>query len=292
MAKIIALANQKGGVGKTTSSINIAACLAIAEKKTLLIDLDPQGNASVGLGLAKENHTNQNIYHVIIGQSSLKDAIYETALPYLHICPSDGNLIGAEIELVSEMAREQKLKNAFATVADDYDYILIDCPPSLGLLTLNALNAANKYIVPLQTEYFAMEGFAQLQNTIRLVRSSLNPDLEMEGVLLTMFDKRTSLHRQVSEEMRNAFGEKVFKTVIPRDVKLSECPSFGQPIILYNVESKGAEAYLNVAKEILIKNRIEKEKEIKEYGFEEIPEIPEELLIKAKEEQEPTQTLN
>jgi chromosome partitioning protein len=292
MAKIIALANQKGGVGKTTSSINIAACLAIAEKKTLLIDLDPQGNASVGLGLAKESHTNQNIYHVIIGQSSLKDAIYETALPYLHICPSDGNLIGAEIELVSEMAREQKLKNAFATVADDYDYILIDCPPSLGLLTLNALNAANKYIVPLQTEYFAMEGFAQLQNTIRLVRSSLNPDLEMEGVLLTMFDKRTSLHRQVSEEMRNAFGEKVFKTVIPRDVKLSECPSFGQPIILYNVESKGAEAYLNVAKEILIKNRIEKEKEIKEYGFEEIPEIPEELLLKAQEEQEPTQTLN
>jgi chromosome partitioning protein len=292
MAKIIALANQKGGVGKTTSSINIAACLAIAEKKTLLIDLDPQGNASVGLGLATENHTHQNIYHVIIGQSSLKDAIYETALPYLHICPSDGNLIGAEIELVSEMAREQKLKNAFATVADDYDYILIDCPPSLGLLTLNALNAANKYIVPLQTEYFAMEGFAQLQNTIRLVRSSLNPELEMEGVLLTMFDKRTSLHRQVSEEMRNAFGDKVFKTVIPRDVKLSECPSFGQPIILYNVESKGAEAYLNVAKEILIKNRIQKEKDIKEYGFEDIPEIPEELLQKTEDGTSTTQTLN
>ncbi|MBK23837.1 MAG: chromosome partitioning protein [Halobacteriovorax sp.] len=294
MAIIIALANQKGGVGKTTSTINIASCLAIAEKKTLLIDLDPQGNASVGLGIPKELHEEKNIYHVIIGQTELKDAIYDTELPFLKICPSDGNLIGAEIELVSEMAREQKLKNAFATVADDYDYILIDCPPSLGLLTLNALNAANKYIVPLQTEYYAMEGFAQLQNTIRLVRSSLNPDLEMEGVLLTMFDARTSLHKQVSEEMRNAFGDKVFKTVIPRNVKLSECPSFGKPIILYDIESKGSEAYLNVAKEIIMRGRVQAPSEIKEYGFEEIPEIPEELLVVAKENQEldQSQTLN
>lgn len=292
MAKIIALANQKGGVGKTTSTINIAACLAIAEKKTLLIDLDPQGNASVGLGLERESHQHKNIYHVIIGQVPLKDAIYDTELPYLKICPSDGNLIGAEIELVSEMAREQKLKNAFETVADDYDYILIDCPPSLGLLTLNALNAANKYIVPLQTEYYAMEGFAQLQNTIRLVRSSLNPQLEMEGILLTMFDKRTSLHRQVSDEMRSAFGDKVFKTVIPRDVKLSECPSFGKPIILYNIETKGSEAYLNVAKEIIMGDRQETEKDIKEYGFEDLPEIPEELIVSTKETQEPTQTIN
>lgn len=293
MAEIIALANQKGGVGKTTSSINIAACLAIAEKKTLLIDLDPQGNASVGLGIETSLHENKNIYHVIIGQCELKDAIYETELPYLKICPADGNLIGAEIELVSEMAREQKLKSAFATVADDYDYILIDCPPSLGLLTLNALNAANKYIVPLQTEYFAMEGFAQLQNTIRLVKSSLNPELEMEGILLTMFDRRISLHNQVSEQMREHFGDKVFEAVIPRNVKLSESPSFGKPIILYDVSSKGSEAYLSVAKEIIMRSRATPKREIREYGFNEVPEIPEELLaVNAKENQENNQTLN
>ena len=235
MAKIIAMVNQKGGVGKTTSAINLAACLAVAEKKTLLIDLDPQGNASVGVGLEKSAYAAKNIYHVIIGEVSLKDAIYNTELPNFDVCPSDNNLIGAEIELVSEFAREAKLKNAFIGMVDDYDYILIDCPPSLGLLTVNALNAANGYIVPLQTEYFAMEGFAQLEYTVRLIQSSLNPSLKREGILLTMFDARNNLHKQVAAQMQEHFPESVYKTIIPRNVKLSECPSFGKPVILYDI---------------------------------------------------------
>ena len=255
MGKIISLVNQKGGVGKTTSSINLSACLAAAEKKVLLIDLDPQGNASTGSGLKSESYASRNIYHAMIGLEKISNAIYKTELPLFDICPSDNNLIGAEIELVSEFAREAKLKTAFEDVKDKYDYILIDCPPSLGLLTVNALNASDGFIVPLQTEYFAMEGLAQLLNTVRLVRSSLNTKLELIGVLLTMFDSRANLHKQVSTEIRKHFGDQVFETIIPRNIKLSECPSFGKPIILYDIESKGSEAYLSLAKEFLIRER-------------------------------------
>lgn len=273
MSKIIAMANQKGGVGKTTSAINLAACLAVAEKRTLLVDLDPQGNASVGLGLDRAQHEDSNIYHALIGKAPLKKSIYKTELPHLDVAPSDNNLIGAEIELVSVLAREAKLKNALATVADDYDFIIIDCPPSLGLLTLNAFNAANGFIVPLQTEYYAMEGLAQLMNTVRLIRSSLNPNLAMEGILLTMFDSRVSLHKQVSEEIRNHFGSDVFETIIPRNVKLSESPSFGKPVILYDIESTGSKAYLSLAKELLLRERTKAAEKNNETALPDVPRI-------------------
>jgi chromosome partitioning protein len=256
MARVISLVNQKGGVGKTTSAINLAACLSVAEKRVLLLDMDPQGNASVGLGLSTQQFKEKNIYHALIGAERIKDTIYDTELPYLKVCPSDNNLIGAEIELVSAFAREAKLKNALQEIADDFDYILIDCPPSLGLLTVNALNASNSFIVPMQTEYFAMEGLAQLLNTVKLIRSSLNPSLELDGVLLTMFDVRANLHKQVKEEIYTHFGNQVFETIIPRNVKLSECPSFGKPIILYDIESKGSESYLALAKELILRSRM------------------------------------
>jgi chromosome partitioning protein len=255
MTKVIAIANQKGGVGKTTTSINLSACLAVAEKKTLIIDLDPQGNASAGLGLNKENFFNKNIYHVIIGEHPLEAAIYKTELKHLDICPSDNNLIGAEIELVSAFAREAKLKNAIEKVKSKYEYIIIDCPPSLGLLTVNALNCSDSYIVPLQTEYFAMEGLSQLLNTVNLIKSSLNPKLELEGILLTMYDGRTSLSKQVSAEISQHFKGRVFNSIIPRNVKLSESPSFGKPIILYDINSKGSERYLMLANEVMNNNK-------------------------------------
>ena len=234
----------------------------LPKKKTLLIDLDPQGNASAGVGLSLEQYEEKNIYHAIIGKHSIRSCIYNTELSYFDVCPSDNNLVGAELELVSAMARESKLKNAFFEIQHEYDYIIIDCPPSLGLLTLNAFNTASGILVPLQTEYYAMEGLMQLINTVKLVQGSLNPSLSVEGIILTMFDSRTSLHKQVVGEVKKHFGDLVFNTVIPRNVKLSESPSFGRPIILYDIESKGSEAYLSLAQEVLMREKSELNAEI------------------------------
>jgi chromosome partitioning protein len=249
MTKIISLANQKGGVGKTTTAINLGASLAACERNVLLIDLDPQANATSGLGIGK--HEEKSMYPVLTDGMSLREVIRPTELPNLHIAPSSVDLVAAELELSDAIGREFHLRRALQDVAKDYDYVLIDSPPSLGLLTINGLTAAHAVLVPMQCEYFAIEGVAQLLNTIERVRDFLNPQLEIEGIALTMYDERMNLARQVAQEVRNHFGEKVYRTVIPRNVRLSEAPSFGKPIILYDIRSRGSEAYINLAKEFI-----------------------------------------
>ena len=246
--KIVSLVNQKGGVGKTTTAINLGASLAACERKVLLIDLDPQGNATSGVGLSKNDH--RSMYPVLLEGLSLLDVIRPTELPTLFVAPSSVDLVGAEVELRDVEDREFRLKRALQDVGG-YDYVLIDSPPSLGLLTVNGLTAADAVLVPMQCEYFAIEGIAQLMTTIDRVRDSLNPALEVEGIVLTMYDDRMNLARQVAEEVRNHFGEKVYKTVVPRNVKLGEAPSFGKPIILYDIRSRGSEAYINLAREFI-----------------------------------------
>lgn len=248
--KVIAIANQKGGVGKTTTAVNLAACLAKKGKRVLLVDCDPQGNSTSGVGVDKRR-CEKTVYDVLIGSAELGEAVVETPYENLSVCPSNISLSGAEIELVSEMGRETKLKNALSTVKNRFDIILIDAPPSLGLITINVLTAASSVIIPIQCEYYALEGVAQLMNTVKKVKQVMNPELEIEGILMTMFDSRTNLSAQVIEEVKKFFPNKVYKTLIPRNVRLSEAPSFGKPIIYYDIASKGSESYLELADEVL-----------------------------------------
>lgn len=254
MAKIISIANQKGGVGKTTTSINLSFSLAAAEQKTLLIDIDPQSNSSSGLSVTSRT---PSIYEVLIGTVPPKEAIVNTYMPFLDLLPSNINLVGAEIEMVDLENRENRLKKAVDQLRNDYNYIIIDCPPSLSLLTLNALSSSDSVLIPVQCEYFALEGLGQLLNTINIVKQHFNKDLTIEGVLLTMFDTRLRLSHQVAEEVRKYFGEKVFETVIHRNVRISEAPSYGKPVILYDAISSGSKNYIALASELLQRNATE-----------------------------------
>jgi chromosome partitioning protein len=250
MAKIIAIANQKGGVGKTTTAINLSACVAYKGKRVMLIDNDPQGNSTSGLGFDKRN-LKKSTYDILINGEKLKNVILKTCIDDLDLCPSNIQLAGAEIELVPAISRETRMKEAVKLEINNYDFIIIDCPPSLGLLTINSLTAANTILVPIQCEYYALEGLSQLMETVKLVKRHLNPELDVEGVVLTMFDARTNLSIQVVEEVKKYFKNKVYRTVIPRNVRLSEAPSYGLPIVLYDAKSKGAECYMDLADEVI-----------------------------------------
>ena len=250
MTRVICIANQKGGVGKTTTSVNLSSALAKMGRKVLLLDMDPQGNASSGLGLKRHDYQDSNIYHVLIGQKTIEEVIRPSSNPLLLIAPATPDLVGAEIELVDVPRREFRLKDALRPVLSQYDYVIIDCPPSLGLLTLNSLTSANTFIVPLQCEYYALEGLSQLLNTAGLVKKSINPELRIEGIVLTMFDTRNNLSHQVVTEIQTHFGDKVFKSIIPRNVRLSEAPSHGQSILDYDSKSVGAVKYSELAAEL------------------------------------------
>jgi chromosome partitioning protein len=250
MGKIIAVANQKGGVGKTTTSVNLAAALAVEEKKVLLVDADPQGNATSGSGVPRKQ-TRKTLYNLLVLNETIANVVVPTELPSLWVLPADKNLAGAEVELVDSQNREYKLKELLGTVKDDYDYIIIDCPPSLGLLTINGLTASNSLLVPIQCEYYALEGVTELFDTLARLRRGLNPQLVIEGLLLTMYDERTNLAAAVAQDLRDFYGSQVLRTVIPRNVRLAEAPSYGKPIILYDIRSRGAESYIQLAKEIL-----------------------------------------
>lgn len=254
MGKIISIANQKGGVGKTTSAVNLAASLAVIEHPTLVIDIDPQSNSTSGLGIEPKSVVN-SVYEVMVGGVDIKDAIRETELPFLDVVPSHINLVGAEIEMVDRNERERILLKAIDSLNEKYDFIIIDCPPSLGLLTINALTASNSVMIPVQCEYYALEGLGQLLNTIKIVRQHLNRNLDIEGVLLTMYDTRTRLSNQVAEEVKRYFDDKVFSSVIARNIRLAEAPSFGKPAILYDASSVGAKNYLSLAREIIQNNK-------------------------------------